>query len=40
MTGLSFRVRIGRAAHEAAKEYEPERIWDMWENVIWEVMRE
>lgn len=38
MSDCAFRVRIGKAAHEAVKQYEPEKIWDMWENLIREVI--
>lgn len=40
MSDSVLRVRIGRAAHEAVKVYQPEKVWDMWENVILEVLRE
>lgn len=40
MADPELRVRMGAAAHEAAKAYEPEAVWDMWENVIREVIQE
>lgn len=36
----ALRVKIGRAAHEAVKVYQPEKVWDMWEKVICDVIRE
>ena len=40
MLDQPLRVRMGHAAHEAVKVYQPEKVWDMWEKVIREVIRE
>ena len=40
MLDQPLRISMGRAAHEAAKAYQPEKVWDMWENVILDVIRE
>ncbi|MBO6236682.1 MAG: glycosyltransferase [Schwartzia sp.] len=40
MSDGELRARIGRAAHEAVKAYQPKKVWDMWENVIREVAGE
>ena len=40
MSNASLRIAMGAAAHEAAKEFAPEKIWDAWEAVILEVLQE
>lgn len=40
MLDQPLRVRMGRAAHEAVKAYQPEKVWDMWGKLIREVLRE
>lgn len=29
-----LRIRMGKAAHEKVKEYAPDKIWNMWEQLI------
>ena len=40
MSDTPLRIAMGCAAHEAAKTYAPEKIWDAWETVIRVVIRE
>lgn len=39
MSDGALRVRIGRAAHEAVKCYQPEKVWDLWEKAIEAVLK-
>lgn len=37
MRNIELRGRMGRAALEKSKQYEPKRIWDQWENLLLKV---
>ena len=34
MVDQELRAAMGRNARESMKEYAPERIWDMWEDLL------
>ena len=34
MSDEKLRKKMGKAAKEDMKQYAPEKIWDMWENLI------
>ena len=38
MGNAALRERIGKAAHEAMKQFAPEKIWNQWENLLKEVV--
>lgn len=38
MGNQELRERMGRAAHEAMKQFAPEKVWDQWENLLEEVV--
>jgi glycosyltransferase involved in cell wall biosynthesis len=34
MSSQELRVKMGKAAHDAMKQYSPQKIWDKWEKVL------
>ena len=34
MENQDLRVKMGKAAHEAMKQYSPEKIWGTWEKIL------
>lgn len=39
MEDQDLRVRMGRAAHEAMRAFAPDRIWDQWEQFLYDTVR-
>lgn len=39
MDNQSLRVRLGRAGHKMMKQYAPEKIWSLWEDLIAKVVQ-
>lgn len=39
MENQNLRVTMGKAAHEAMKQYAPEKIWSAWDNLLNQVVR-
>lgn len=37
MSDMELRGKMGQAAWEESKKYEPEKIWDQWENLLFKV---
>lgn len=37
MSDMELREKMGQAAWEESKKYEPEKIWDQWENLLLKV---
>ena len=39
MSNRELRAKMGAAAKEEMKQYAPEKIWDKWENLIYETVK-
>lgn len=39
MKNQEARVRMGKAAHESMKAYSPENVWNQWESLLQEVVK-